>query len=628
MSEEILEFQTETKELLHLMIHSLYTRKDIFLRELISNASDALDRLRYEALTRHELLDGNDRFEIRLEVDRAARTLTIGDTGIGMSREEVIAHIGTIARSGTAELRKKLQGSGSAADVAELIGQFGVGFYSAFMVADRVKMLTRRAGQTTATEWESAAAGTYSIKDADKAGRGTVITLYLKKPDPESGIDDYTEHWRLADIVKQHSDFVSYPIYAKKDDGAEPAVLNSMKPIWKRSAAEVKKEEYDEFYKHVSHDWTDPLKTIHFKAEGTFEYDALLYVPAKAPYDLYYAESDAGLRLFAKRVMIMDKCADLLPHYLRFMRGVVDAADLPLNISRQRLQQDHHIGLIRKRLTRKILDTFQELFDKDYEQYLTLWKEFGVAIKEGVATDFENREKILGLLLFQSSHDAEKLTSLKEYVGRMQTQQDQIYHLTGESRKVIENSPHLEAFKEKGYEVLYLVDTVDEFLLQHLTEFEGKKLKSAGKGSIQLGTGQEKEAAEKELKEKQDEYKPLMEFLEKELGEHVKQVRLSARLTTSPACLVVEEHDFSPRLERALRQVHSQAPMQKRVLELNPKHPLISRMRQRHAADAADAVLHEAAELVFGLALLAEGSELPDPIRFSRAATEVLGKVV
>jgi len=324
----------------------------------------------------------------------------------------------------------------------------------------------------------------------------------------------------------------------------------------------------------------------------------------------------------------MDKCEDMLPHYLRFMRGVVDAADLPLNISRQRLQQDHHIGLIRKRLTRKILDTFQEMFDKEREEYLKVWHEFGRAIKEGMGSDYENKEKIQPLLLFQSSQDTEKLTTLKEYVGRMKPEQEQIFYLTGESRGVIENSPHLEAFKEKGYEVLYLVDTVDEFVLQHLTEYEGKKLKSAGKGEVQLGTEQEKEAAEKELKEKQGEFQPLMDFLQKELEEHVKQVRLSARLTTSPACLVVEEHDYSPMLERALQQMKSGETKQKRVLELNPKHPLIARMQQRHAADAQDSVLRNAADVVFGLALLAEGSELPDAARFSRAATEVLGKVV
>jgi molecular chaperone HtpG len=637
-SAETLSFQTETKELLHLMIHSLYTRKDIFLRELISNASDALDHLRFEAITRPDLLEGDDRFEIRLEVDRTARTLTISDTGIGMSREEVIANIGTIARSGTRELRSKVRDSGSAEAMAELIGQFGVGFYSAFMVADRVKLVTRRAGETEATEWESMGAGTYTIQEAEKSGRGTSITLYLRKPDPESGIEDFTEEWRLSQIVKEHSDFINYPVITKRERHTgdkdskeiviEDVTLNSMKPIWKRSPAEVKPEEYNEFYKHVSHDWTDPLKVIHFRAEGTFEYDALLYVPAKAPYDLYYVGSKAGLRLFAKRVMIMDHCEDLLPHYLRFIRGVVDAADLPLNISRQRLQQDHHISLIRKRLTRKILDTFQELFDKQYDTYVTLWSEFGRAMKEGVSSDFENKDKLLPLLLFQSSNDPGKLTTLKDYVSRMKPGQEQIIYLTGESRSVLENSPHLEAIRDRGYEVLYFVDPVDELMLGYLTEFEGKKLKSAGKGALDLGSGKEKEEAEKEREQQQKDYKPLMDYLQKKLEEHVKEVRLSSRLTTSPACLVVEEHDQSPMLERLLQRGETGAHKQKRVLELNPKHPLIGRMQERYTSSADDPLVANATEVLFGLALLQEGSPLSDPVRFNRAATEMLGHVV
>jgi len=624
------------------MIHSLYTRKDIFLRELISNASDALDRLRFESLTNQELLEGNDKFEIRLDIDRTARTLTISDTGIGMSRDEIIANIGTIAKSGTAELRQKLQEGGSAADVAELIGQFGVGFYSAFMVSDRVKLVTRRAGQSAAFQWESDGSGTYELSETEKPDRGTSITLYLKKPDADTGIEDYTDYWRLSSIVKLHSDFINYPIIAKKEREqpmgeeektpkeivVEDSTLNSMKPIWKRSPSEVSQEDYTEFYKHVSHDWTEPLKTIHFKAEGTFEYDALLYIPAKAPYDLFYVGFEPGLRLYAKRVMIMEKCEDLLPHYLRFIRGIVDAADLPLNISRQRLQQDHHISLIRKRITRKILDTLQELFDKDYDKYLNVWSEFGRSIKEGVSADYENKDRILPLLLFQSSNDPEKLTTLKDYVSRMKPEQEQIFYLTGESRSVIENSPHLEALRDKQWEVLYMVDPVDELVVQHLHEFEGKKLKSVGKGVIKLGTEEEKEQAEKQLKEKQEEYKPLLDFLQKQLDEHIKQVRLSSRLTTSPACLVVEEHDYSPMLERVLQKGKGGGPKQRRVLELNPTHPLITRLHDRQAANAEDPLLANAAELVFGLAVLAEGSELPDPVRFNRAATEVLGQIV
>jgi molecular chaperone HtpG len=396
--------------------------------------------------------------------------------------------------------------------------------------------------------------------------------------------------------------------------------LNSMKPIWKRVPAEVSQEDYNEFYKHISHDWTEPLKNIHFKAEGTFEYDALLYIPAKAPYDLFYVGFEPGLRLYAKRVMIMEKCEDLLPHYLRFMRGIVDAADLPLNISRQRLQQDHHITLMRKRITRKILDTLQELFDKDYERYLNVWREFGRSIKEGVSSDYENKDRILPLLLFQSSHDAEKLTTLKDYVGRMKPEQEQILYLTGESRSVIENSPHLEAVRDKGQEVLYMVDPVDELVVQHLSEFEGKKLKSVGKGKLEGG-----EEEQKELKEKQEEYKPLLDFLQKRLEEHVKQVRLTNRLTNSPACLVVEEFDYSPMLERVLQRGKGGGPKQKRILELNPHHALIARMQERQKANAEDPLLGNAADVVFGLAVLAEGSELPDPVKFNRAATEILG---
>ena len=639
---ETLAFQAETKELLRLMIHSLYTDKDIFLRELISNASDALDRLRFESLTNSVLLEGNDKFEIRVDADRAARTLTISDTGIGMTREEVIAHIGTIAKSGTGELRSRLKESGGAADVAELIGQFGVGFYSAFMVADRVRLVTRRAGTESATAWESEGAGTYTISEAEKPERGTSITLYLKSADPENGIEDYADDWRLSSIIRKHSDFISYPIILKKERQepeseekdaplktvVEDTTVNSMKPIWKRSPSEVKPEEYSEFYKHISHDWVDPLKTIHFRAEGTFEYEALLYVPAKAPWDLFYAGAESGLRLFARRVMIMEKCEDLVPSYLRFIKGMVDASDLPLNISRQRLQQDRQFTQIRKRLTHKVLDTFKDMFEKEPDNYLTIWTEFGRAIKEGVAGDYDNRDRIIPLLLFQSSNDPVKLTSLKDYVGRMKPGQDQIFYLTGENRALIENSPHLEAVRAKDYEILFMVDAVDELMLQHLHEFEGKKLKSVGKGELELGTEEEKKDAHKELDEKQAEFKPLMEFLQKHFEENVREVRLSSRLTTSPACLVVNEHEYSPMLERALNKSGASAPKQKRVMELNPKHPLIARMQQRQSATPDDPMLTSAADMVLGLALLAEGSELPDPVRFSRAASDLLDKVI
>jgi molecular chaperone HtpG len=482
----------------------------------------------------------------------------------------------------------------------------------------------------------SAGDGSYSIRDYDQAQRGTSLTLYLKSPDSDNGIPDFTDQWRLSAIVKKHSDFITYPGILKrerqnsddrKEITIEDSTINSMKPLWKRAASEVTTEEYVEFYKHIANDLTDPLRTIHFRADGTFEYDALLYVPSTAPYDLYHFGTKRGLRLYAKRVMIMEQCGDLLPEYLRFIQGVVDAADLPLNISRQRLQQDHHIGRMRKRLTTKVLDLFTEIREKDRDQYVRIWKEFGRAIKEGVSSDYDNKDRLAPLLLFQSSHDREELTALKDYVQRMKPDQDQIFYLTGESRAVIENSPHLEALQEKGYEVLYMTEGVDELVLQHLFEFEGKKLKSAGKGAIELGTEREKEEARQGLEHQQEEFKALIDFLQKTLGEQIKQVRLSARLTASPVCLVVEEHEFSPALERALSRGRTGARM-KRIMELNPKHDLICRMRARLALNSEDPVLASAAEVLLGHALLSEGSPIRDAVRYSRAAAEVLSQAI
>src|SRR5262249_42352329 len=426
-------FQAETTQLLHLMIHSLYTQREIFLRELISNASDALDRLRFEALTNSDLVANDHKYEIRLEPDLTARTLTISDAGIGMSRQELINNIGTIAGSGTRELRKRMKESQSPEAFAELIGQFGVGFYSAFMVADRVTLVTRRAGESSATRWESAGDGSYTLAEAEKATCGTEITLHLKEPDAENGIEDYTDRWRMSSIVHKYSDFIAYPIIyigppqePGEKDGAsgevkiETKTLNSMKPIWTRSRSEVSESDYNDFYKHISNDWTaPPLSMLSLKAEGTFEYEALLFIPAQAPYDLFYHGVETGLRLYARRVMVLEKCEDLLPHYLRFIKGVVDSSDLPLNISRQRLQQDRHMLQIRKWRTRRVLDGLAEMKEKEPEKYLKFWGQFGRALKEGVGSDHENREKLLPLLLFESSHDAKELTTFKAYVERM-----------------------------------------------------------------------------------------------------------------------------------------------------------------------------------------------------------------
>jgi molecular chaperone HtpG len=634
-------FQAETTQLLDLMIHSLYTQREVFLRELISNASDALDRLRFETLTNHELVEIGHAYEIRLKPGPAARTLIISDTGIGMNREELIDHIGTIARSGTRELRTKMKDSQSAEAVAELIGQFGVGFYSAFMVADKVEILTRRAGESSATHWESAGDGEYTVTEAQKEACGTDIILHLKQVDPENGIEDYTDRWKLGTIVHKYSDFIAYPIIyegpaqqmeGKEDQGGdvriETKTLNSMKPIWTRSRSEITNADYNDFYRHIANDWTEPLTVLALKAEGTVEYDALLFIPSHAPYDLFYHGTEAGLRLYARRVMVMETCEDLLPRYLRFIKGVVDSSDLPLNISRQRLQQDRHITQIRKWLTRKVLESLTEMRENDQEKYRTFWSQFGRALKEGVSSDFDNKEKLLPLLLFESSRDPKELTTLKDYVQRMKPEQTEILYLTGESRKVIENSPHLEAPNLKGYEVLYLSDPVDELLMQHLHEFEGKRLKSVTKGKVHLGTEEEKKTLEEEVKKKEEEYAEFLQACQKKLDEHVKQIRLSTRLVNSPACLVTEEYEYSPNLERLLQKGKSGGPRQRRIMELNPNHPVIVRLNDRYKTNSHDPAVGDSIELLFDLALVAEGSEIADPVRLIHLTVDLLQRTL
>src|SRR5262245_48034689 len=516
---ETFEFQAEARQVLDLMIHSLYTNKEIFLRELISNASDALDRLRFEALSKPELIGPDEKLEIWIETDSKARTLTISDNGIGMSRDEVIANIGTIAKSGTRELLQTLRERKSSDMVATLIGQFGVGFYSAFMVADRVTLLTRRAGEEKACQWESSGDGTFTIVEASKFTRGTSIVLHLKNFEEDSEVGDFTDKWVIERIVKRYSDFVAYPVIFKDKEGKEAdKALNSMKPIWTRPRSEVQDEEYKEFYKHISHDWNEPLVTWSFRAEGRSEYQALLFIPSKAPMDLFYATGKFGLHLYVRRVLIMEHCEELLPGYLRFVRGVVDSADLPLNVSRQRLQEDRHIAQIRKWLTKKVLDSLEDMQKNDPEKYNTFWKQFGRVLKEGPSFDFDNKEKLVALCLFDSSAEAEKLTTLKDYVSRMKSDQTSIYYLTGPLRRAVENSPHLEAFREKGYEVLYMVDPVDEMLVATLHEFEEKKLKSIAKGAGDL-------APEADLKEKETQFASLVEGLRKKLEDRVKEVR-------------------------------------------------------------------------------------------------------
>jgi molecular chaperone HtpG len=622
-------FQAETSRLLDLVIHSLYTHKDIFLRELVSNASDAIDRRRFEALTSPELSDENEKPEIRIDLDPTARTLTIRDTGIGMSRDELVANVGTIARSGTRELRDRIRLEQTSEIADDLIGQFGVGFYSAFMVADRVVVVTRRAGEADATRWESEGRGEFSVQPAERETPGTTVTLFLKPANSELALEDYTDRSVVRRIVKKHSDFVAYPIVLSADgDGKEDTILNSMKPLWTRPQSEVSETDYAEFYKHIAHDWSDPARTMVVRAEGRQEYRALLFIPSKIPFDFYYESFAPGLRLYAKGVLIMERCEELLPRWLRFVRGVVDSADLPLNVSRQMLQQDWHVTQIRKGLTKKILDTLASMAESEQEAYRKIWSEFGVVLKEGVASDFDNRDRVLPLLLFQSSAHASDLTSLSDYVSRFVEGQEEIYYITGETRAVVENSPHVEALRERGYEVLFMTDPIDEFVMQTVPEFEGKKLKSAAKGEFKLGTEEERERVEQELARKKEGLAGLLESLQTTLSDRVSEVRLSSRLTSSPACLVGGEFEMSPHVERLLHRTHGDLPQRRRVLELNPDHEVVTRLQERFDKENDDPEIADYAELLLGYALIAEGSELAEPARFNRVVAKLMAKAL
>lgn len=636
---ETFEFQAETTRLLNLVINSLYTTKDIFLRELISNASDALDRLRFEALSNPDLVPEDHPYEIRIEPNPANRTLTIHDTGIGMSREEIIRNLGTIAQSGTRELLQQAAEGKNRELLSSLIGQFGVGFYSVFMVADKVSVISKRAGEEKATFWESVGEGRFDVSTASRESCGTSITLHLKAVDEDAGIHDYTECRVLEGVVKRYSDFITFPVlcpverteYEKDEDGkikegAEPKkvvevqTLNAMKPIWTRSESDVSDEEYAEFYQHIAHDWAPPMKRIAVKAEGRLEYRALLFIPSRPQLDFGMGEPHWGLQLYAKSVMIMEECQDLLPPWLRFIRGVVDSVDLPLNVSREMLQQDRHILQIRRFLTSKIVRTLDRMKKDEFEEYLKFWKSFGRILKEGVAMDRDAVEDLRSLLLFKSSADGEKLVSLDEYVARMKVKQDAIYYLTGESRAVIENSPHLEAFRERGYEVLFLDDPVDEVMVQVLREHEAKALKSVARGDLDFDAGED-ETGEKK-KEEKERFSGLFESLQKALDQWVREIRISSRLKDSPACLVAGEYDISPQLEKILRANGQEVPASKRILEVNPEHEILDRLLRRFEEHPEDEKIAETAELLYGYALLAEGGELPDPARFTRLLAE------
>lgn len=627
MPTETFEFQVEARQLLQLMIHSVYSNKDVFLRELVSNASDALDKLRLAAL-RDDTLDADTSDpHIEIEADQEARTLTVRDNGIGMSHDEVTQLIGTIANSGTAaflaELREAQEGAGGDG----LIGQFGVGFYSGFMVADEVTLVTRRAGESQGTRWSSRGEGTYTLESVDEAPQGTAVTLHLKPADSENQLHDYTSAWKIKEIVKRYSDFITWPVRlvtpaGDGEDAPEPETLNSMKALWARPRDEVADEDYHELYKHISHDWRDPLETVRLQAEGAFEYQALLFLPAHAPHDLFTRGQRHGLQLFVKRVFIMDDCEELLPPYLRFVKGVVDAQDLSLNVSREILQQDRQIRLMQRRLTKKVLATVKDMRSADPDRYRTFWREFGAVLKEGLVTDADNRAALLAAASFPSTHDAEEPTTLAAYAERMKDGQEHVYYITGQSRESVENSPHMEAFRAKGVEVLLLTDPVDEVWVDTVGEYEGKRLRSVVKGEIDLG-GEEDEQKTAEQEKHTEEYAGLLGWMTEHLADDVKEVRLSSRLTVSPACVVSDSDDLTPALENMYRAMGQEVPRAKRILELNPDHQLVKGVRQAYARQGEDlSELTEAAELLYGLALLAEGGQPKDAGRFVKLVAD------
>lgn len=619
------EFQAEIKQLMDLMVHSLYTHKDIFLRELISNSSDALDRLRFQKLT-DETIAGDDELEIRLRIDSETRTLFISDNGIGMTRDELVENLGTIARSGTKEFLQTVQTPGGQ-NAPDLIGQFGVGFYSSFMVADRVEVLARKVGAEEATLWRSSGDGTYTVEVGERETSGTTVILHLKTVDEDNGVFDYTDEFVLKGIVKKYSDFVSYPIRMKSKDGDE--TINSMKAIWARPKEEVTEDEYKEFYKHISHDWTDPLAHISVKMEGAVEARALLYIPSKAPMDLYHQEmSYHGVQLYASRVFIMDECKDLMPRHLRFIKGVVDSEDLSLNVSREILQKDRQISAIRKFLVRKIMEELKHLKKDENENYLTFWSEFGPVLKEGLLDYNAKHDALLDLMLCPSSKDSSELTTLADYVGRMKEEQENIYYMVGSSRSVLESSPQIEKLVSDGYEVLFFTDRVDEVWLQQPPEFDGKQWQSVGHGEVEIGSDADKEKARIELDEKARDYKDLLQFLLAQLNDHVKEVRLSSRLASSAACLVGDTDDMTPQMVAMLREMGQEVPEVKRILELNPGHELVIKLQARFDAEGGNSELEEMAGLLFGQAVLAEGGKLPDPAAFSRSVAKLMIRAV
>ena len=624
-------FETEAKQLLHLMIHSLYSNKEIFLRELISNASDAADKLRFEALSHPDLLEKDTDLKVQIDVDESAKTLTISDNGIGMDKEEVVSNLGTIAKSGTAQFLESL--TGDQQKDSKLIGQFGVGFYSAFIVADEVEVLTRKAGTgaSEATLWKSRGESDYSIEPASKEQRGTSVTLHLKKDK-----EDFAESFRLRSIVKKYADHISIPVMMEKQDfeqeedskeakdsekPQEYVAVNAAKALWTRSRKEVSDDEYREFYKHVSHDFEDPLQWSHNRVEGKLEYTSLLYIPAKAPFDLWNREAARGLKLYVQRVFIMDDAEQFLPLYLRFMKGVVDSNDISLNISREILQKDPVVDSMRSALTKRVLDMLGKLRKKDKAKYDEFWKQFGQTIKEGPAEDFSNREKVAKLLQFTTTHSEadEQDQGLVEYIGRMQDGQDKLYYLVAESLKAARNSPHLEIFRKKGIEVILMHDRIDEWLTGHMQEFDGKQFQDIARGELDLGQlddGEDK----KQQQEAEKEFESLVTRIKEDLGDRVKEVRITHRLTESPACLAVDEQDMGAQMRKIMEASGQAVPEAKPIFEINPDHPLVAKLDQ----ESDEERFSDLVTILFGQASLADGGQLEDPGEFSSRLNKLL----
>jgi len=623
-TKETLGFQAEVKQLLHLMIHSLYSNKEIFLRELISNASDAADKLRFEALSDASIYGTDADLKIRVSFDKAARTITVSDNGVGMSREEVVANIGTIAKSGTREFFHAL--TGDQAKDAHLIGQFGVGFYSSFIVADRVTLETRRAGVAAgeAVRWESDGGGEYSIETVDRADRGTAVTLHLRE-----GEDELLDDFHLRALIRKYSDHIAIPIrmeksvWDEKEKAHKPAgedeTVNQASALWARPKSEISEEQYQEFYKHVGHDFEPPLAWTHNKVEGRHEYTQLLYLPAHAPFDLWDRNHRHGIKLYVRRVFIMDDAEQLLPAYLRFVRGVVDSNNLPLNVSREILQQSKDIEAIRSGCTKRMLTLLEDLAQNQKDKYAGFWKEFGLVLKEGVGEDHANKEKIATLLRFSTTNNdsEEQSASLADYVSRMKPGQEKIYYVTADSFLAAKNSPHLEVFRKKGIEVLLLAERVDEWLVSNLTEFEGKPLASVARGDLDLGK-LEDEAEKKEQEKQAGDYKELTEKIKGALGEQVKEVRVTLRLTSSPACLVSDQYDMGGNLTRILKAAGQKVPESKPIMEINPGHPLVQRLKYEETQFA------DWSQVLFDQALLAEGGQLDDPAGFVKRLNELM----